>query len=177
MSLSRKWSRSSLDGSSHRLRLLKYLFFLLLVHIDSAGLAQPTSCATPALTQLTEHYARSFGIDADLLVALIWVESRFCQTAVSPKGAIGLGQLMPATAAELNADPNDVHQNLWGAAYYLRERYVDFDDWTLALAAYNAGPGAVRQYGGVPPYEETRLYVRRVLDVYRDLKRRRAAGK
>ena len=155
----------------------RHLCFSLLACVVSTGAAQATPCATPTLTQATEHYARGFGLDADLLVALVWTESRFCQTAVSPKGAIGLGQLMPPTAAELGVDPHDIHQNLWGAARYLRERYTEFNDWTLALAAYNAGPGAVAKYGGVPPFEETQAYVRRVLDVYYDLKRRRAIGK
>ena len=154
----------------------KCVVSLLILACLHPALAQTSSCATPELMHLTDYYAKGFGIDADLLAALIWVESRFCQQALSSKGAIGLGQLMPVTAAELGANPHDVHQNLWGAARYLHERYDEFGNWTLALAAYNAGPGAVRRYGGVPPFAETQAYVREVLDVYRDLKRRRASS-
>ena len=139
----------------------------------TATFAQPSTCATPELVGLTEHYARSFGLEPDLMVALVWAESRFCPTAVSPKGAFGLGQLMPLTAAELGVDPKDVNQNLWGTAKYLRERYDTFGDWMLALAAYNAGAGAVERYGGVPPFAETQAYVKEVLDLYETLKRRR----
>jgi soluble lytic murein transglycosylase-like protein len=140
-----------------------------------SALTQVRSCATPELLGLTEHYARAFGLDPSLLLALVWVESRFCPDAVSPKGAVGLGQLMPATAAELDVDPTDVHQNLWGSAKYLRERYDEFGDWTLALAAYNAGPGNVRRYGGIPPFPETQVYVEEVLYGYIRFKRQRDA--
>lgn len=139
----------------------------------ASSAAAAASCATPTLVGVVEHYAVGFGLDADLLLALVWVESRFCPDAVSPKGAIGLGQLMPATAAGLGVDPTDLEQNVWGAAHYLRDRYEEFGDWSLALAAYNAGPGAVRHYGSVPPYEETQQYVKEVLGVYAYLAARR----
>ncbi len=154
-------------------RVLKYCIsaFVML----TATFALASVCATPELVSLTEHYARSFGLEPDLMVALVWAESRFCPTAVSPKGALGLGQLMPLTAAELCVDPKDIDQNLWGTAKYLRERYDDFGDWTLALAAYNAGAGAVQRYGGVPPFEETQAYVEEVLNLYESLRRRRVS--
>ena len=95
--------------------------------------------------------------------AMIWQESRFNQQARSPKGAIGLTQLMPGTAAMLGVDPNDPAQNLDGGARYLLTQLQTFRSPMLALAAYNAGPGAVQRFGGVPPYRETRDYVIRVL--------------
>ncbi len=128
----------------------------------------------PMLLEWTDYYATGFGLDVDLVVALVWVESRFCTGAVSPKGAVGLGQIMPGTARDLGIDPHDPAQNLWGTCKYLREKYEEWGDWRLALAAYNAGSGAVRTYGGIPPYEETQSYVRNVLHVYSELKRRRA---
>lgn len=121
-----------------------------------------------ALLELTGYYAEGFGLDERLVQAVVMVESGFCPTAVSPKGAVGLGQLMPGTAAELGVNPWDPAQNLWGTAKYLREQYDTFGSWPLALAAYNAGPGSVVEYGGVPPFTETQNYVRRVLDEYRD---------
>lgn len=98
-----------------------------------------------------------------LFQAMIWQESRFNPGAVSPKGARGLAQLMPGTAATLRVDPNDPMQNLDGGARYLLMQLGTFKSPTLALAAYNAGPGAVQKYGGVPPYRETRSYVVTIL--------------
>lgn len=121
-----------------------------------------------ALLELAGYYAKGFGLDERLVQAVVMIESGFCPTAVSPKGAVGLGQLMPGTAAELGVNPWDPAQNLWATAKYLREQYDTFGSWPLALAAYNAGPGNVVKYGGVPPFTETQNYVRRVLDDYQD---------
>jgi soluble lytic murein transglycosylase-like protein len=100
-----------------------------------------------------------------LLDAVAWVESRYNAQARSPAGAIGAMQLMPATAAELGVNPDDADGNVRGGAAYLRRMLDTFDgDLELALAAYNAGPAAVRRAGGVPPYPETRAYVAAVLD-------------
>ncbi len=100
---------------------------------------------------------------AALFQALVWQESRFNPRAVSHKGAIGYAQLMPGTAAKLGVNPHDPMQNLDGGARYLLLQLQVFRSPLLALAAYNAGPGAVERYRGVPPYGETRDYVLRVL--------------
>lgn len=97
--------------------------------------------------------------------ANIEVESAYRQDAISSAGAIGLGQLMPATARDLGVDPRDPLQNLDGSARYLAMMLEAFDDPRLALAAYNAGPDAVRQYSGIPPYRETQNHVARVMAV------------
>ena len=97
--------------------------------------------------------------------ANIEIESAYRQDAVSSAGAIGLGQLMPATARDLAVDPRDPLQNLDGSARYLAMMLDTFGDPRLALAAYNAGPDAVRQYGGIPPYRETQNHVARVMAV------------
>ena len=104
--------------------------------------------------------ARKHGIPEDLFLRLVQQESGWNAGARSHKGATGLAQLMPGTAAKLGVNPNDPVQNLEGGARYLRMMYNQFGDWRLALAAYNAGPGAVQKYGGIPPYRETRNYVR-----------------
>ena len=100
-----------------------------------------------------------------LYQANIEVESAYMQDAISTAGAIGLGQLMPATARDLGVDPRDPLQNLDGSARYLAMMLETFGDPHLALAAYNAGPDAVRQYGGIPPYRETQNHVVRVMAV------------
>jgi soluble lytic murein transglycosylase-like protein len=100
-----------------------------------------------------------------LLEAIAYVESRFNQHAVSPDGAIGVMQLMPATAAELGVDPHNPEGNIRGGADYLRKMVTMFgNNVELAVAAYNAGPSAVIRHGGVPPYKETRAYVAAVMD-------------
>ncbi|MFC3528409.1 lytic transglycosylase domain-containing protein [Paracoccus mangrovi] len=104
--------------------------------------------------------ARKHGVPEDLFLRLVQQESGWNPSARSHKGARGLAQLMPGTAAKLGVDASDPVQNLEGGARYLRMMYNTFGSWRLALAAYNAGPGAVAKYGGVPPYRETRNYVR-----------------
>nr|WP_229666054.1 lytic transglycosylase domain-containing protein [Wenxinia marina] len=106
--------------------------------------------------------AERHGIPPDLFLRLVQQESGWNARALSNKGAIGLAQLMPGTAQVLGVDPHDPAQNLEGGARYLAAQYRAFGNWRLALAAYNAGPGAVSQYGGIPPYAETQNYVRAI---------------
>jgi soluble lytic murein transglycosylase-like protein len=118
---------------------------------------------------LAETAARRHGLDPDLVMAVAQAESGLQPTAVSRKGAQGLMQLMPATAASLGvSDPFDPAQNLDGGARHLGSLLQRYDgDLKRALAAYNAGEGAVAKHGGVPPYPETRSYLRTVLARYR----------
>jgi soluble lytic murein transglycosylase-like protein len=119
------------------------------------------------LLEIIESNSRQFDLDPLLIRAMIQVESAYDARAVSRKGAIGLMQLMPATAAELRVDPYDPADNVRGGSRYMRQLLDQFDDdLVLALAGYNAGPRAVSRYDGVPPYDETRNYVRRVLRLY-----------
>ena len=119
--------------------------------------------------QVVDREAERYGLDPNLVRAVIYVESAENPIAVSPKGAQGLMQLMPGTAAEVGVDdPLRPRDNIRGGVGYLATLLHDFDgQLELALAAYNAGPGAVRKYGGIPPYRETQNYVKKVLDVYR----------
>ncbi len=110
--------------------------------------------------QLAKSAAQRYSVPEDLFLRLVQQESNWQPNALSHKGAIGLAQLMPFTAERLGVDPHDPAQNLEGGARYLSQQYRAFGSWRLALAAYNAGPEAVRKHGGVPPYAETRNYVR-----------------
>lgn len=118
--------------------------------------------------ELASRYGRQFGVDPKLVLAVMRAESGLDPSARSPKGAAGLMQLMPATARELGVrDAMDPAQNVAGGTRYLRQLLDRFGgDTELALAAYNAGPGAVLRHGGVPPYPETRAYLERVKDAY-----------
>lgn len=107
--------------------------------------------------------ARRHGVPENLFVRLVQQESAWNPSAVSHKGAIGLAQLMPATARGLGVNPHDPEQNLNGGARYLRRQFETFGSWRLALAAYNAGPQAVKKHKGIPPYRETQNYVRKIM--------------
>ena len=115
-----------------------------------------------------EEVGNSYSIDPALLKAIAKVESSFNPGAVSPKGALGLMQLLPTTAELVGVrNPFDPLENLKGGALYLKKLLEEFGDLSLALAAYNAGPEKVRAYGGIPPYPETQQYVKAVLYYYR----------
>lgn len=106
--------------------------------------------------------ATRFNVPHDLAYRLIRQESQFNPNARSNVGAIGLAQLMPDTAKELHVDASNPIENLVGGLKYLSQQYKRWGDWKLALASYNAGPGAVAKYGGIPPYRETQNYVDRI---------------
>ncbi len=112
---------------------------------------------------IATQIAQQEGVPVDLFLRMIGQESAWQPGAVSPKGASGLAQLMPGTARELGVDPSDPVQNMTGGARYLRQQLDAFGRPDLALAAYNAGPGAVRKHGGIPPFKETQNYVRKIL--------------
>lgn len=115
---------------------------------------------------MVQAAAAKYGVDPNLALAVANQESGLSQSKTSSAGAIGVMQLMPGTAAGLGVNPYDVAQNIDGGIRYLAQQLSKFGSVPLALAAYNAGPGAVQQYGGVPPYPETQNYVASILSVY-----------
>jgi hypothetical protein len=130
---------------------------------------------TPERWTMTVDAAKENDVDPHLLLAVFWVESKWCHEVegvitTSSKGALGLGQLMPDTAEMLGVDPANETQNANGAAKYLKQQWETFRDWPLALAAYNAGPKAVERHEGIPPYPETEVYVQNVLNHYDEFK-------
>ena len=117
---------------------------------------------------LIKEAAARYQVDPRLGAAVAQTESGGNQEAVSPAGAVGVMQLMPETAAGLGVNPYDKRQNIEGGAKYLRQMMDTFGgDVQKAVAAYNAGPQAVKEYNGIPPYRETQDYVNKVLDIYR----------
>ena len=138
--------------------------------IDPYAAAFPGGYETPDSAYLgtIREAAGKYNVDPKLVQAVAEVESGFNQDAVSSVGAVGVMQLMPETADALGVNPYDAAQNIEGGAKYLRQLLDAFHgDIRKAVAAYNAGPQAVRDYGGVPPYSETQTYVDSVLDLYR----------
>jgi soluble lytic murein transglycosylase-like protein len=136
--------------------------------VEKAVAADPTASGD-GIRALAVAAAQRHGLDPELVLAVVSVESAFRPDAVSPKGAQGLMQLMPGTARELGVkDPLDPAANLDGGTRYLNALIRQYKgDLKRALAAYNAGAGAVKRHGGVPPYRETREYVQKVLERYK----------
>lgn len=133
----------------------------------AAGAPSRATAPPAELRRLVAEAAAREGVDRRLVEAVVRAESAWNPAALSVKGAMGLMQLMPATAAELTvADPWDAAENVRGGVRYLRGLLDRFDRLEHAVAAYNAGPAAVERHGGVPPFAETRAYVRRVLALY-----------
>jgi len=161
-----------IDVPKHRIRRLEQ---------EARRLSAPETSAQPSRDPVGEQepplgiarVADSEGLPGSLLRAVADVESGLRQDVTSEKGAIGIMQLMPGTAAELGVNPYSAQENLTGGARYLRtmlERYAgDEDQLVKALAAYNAGPGRVDEYGGLPPFTETNAYVAEVLRKYLEL--------
>lgn len=120
------------------------------------------------LLSTIDRIARQYQLEPALVRAVIRIESAYNDRAVSPKGAVGLMQLMPETAKRFGvSNPYDIEQNIRGGVRYLSWLLNRFNDIQLALAAYNAGEGAVERWDGIPPYRETQRYVQKVLNAYR----------
>jgi soluble lytic murein transglycosylase-like protein len=170
-----KLSRSSSNRSAIFSSQARLLDTRLAKEYDGSARLRPKAAVTKEVTpRFTGRYkgeylevaraaARKHGVPEDIFLRLVQQESGWNHTAVSSKGATGLAQLMPGTAKLMNVDINDPQQNLEGGAKYLRRMYDRFGTWKLALAAYNAGPEAVDQHDGVPPYQETMNYVSNII--------------
>jgi soluble lytic murein transglycosylase len=134
------------------------------------GLPTAQESVSPAwMMEYADRYSRAHNLSPALVKAIIRAESNGNRHAISRKGAKGMMQLMPFTSKRLKvSDPFDPVENIEGGVKYIKELLGTFGgNVVYAVAAYNAGPAAVRKHGGIPPYQETRVYVRRVLDYYR----------
>ncbi len=126
--------------------------------------AAPARAAPEEVARAIQDASARHAVATPLVEAVAWQESRYNQGALSPKGAMGVMQLMPGTARTLGVDASDLKGNVEGGVTYLSQMLQRFEgDLPKALAAYNAGPDAVQRYGGVPPYAETQAYVRAIL--------------
>lgn len=133
------------------------------------SVVRPAAWTSTAVDGLIDEVAKRHDVDPNLVRAMIKAESNFNTRAVSRKGAIGLMQLMPATARELKVNPYDPAQNIDGGVRHMKSLLEKNNgDVALSLAAYNAGQGAVERHGGVPNYKETKSYVRKITDMYAD---------
>lgn len=135
---------------------------------DAAAVTASPASTQASMGKLVDNAARKYGLPPAFVRAVVAAESGYQANAVSPKGAIGLMQLMPATARAFGADPKIPEQNVDAGTRYLRDLLLKYDNHAYhALAAYNAGPGAVDKYHGVPPYRETYDYILHVLHNWR----------
>jgi soluble lytic murein transglycosylase-like protein len=145
-------------------------------HMSETGWAPVVKFATKSgkpksIDEIVADVSDKFDIEASLVKAIIMAESNCNPDAVSRKGAQGLMQLMPDTARELNVSNTfDPRENIVGGVRYIKGLMASYGNLKLALAAYNAGPGAVKRYMGIPPYRETETYVKRVISYYRKFK-------
>jgi soluble lytic murein transglycosylase-like protein len=134
--------------------------FILVLSAITTNNADVRQQWLPVVRAASEHY----NLDWRLMDALIYAESNWDPTVESFKGAKGLTQLSPITIIHLNVkNPNDPEQSIWAGAKYLRQMYNMFGCWKMALAAYNAGPNAVKKYNKIPPFKETMEYVSKII--------------
>lgn len=136
-------------------------------HFNKAMDAEPTAAISskPQVEQMVHAAALRHGVKPELALAVARTESNFSQEAISPVGAIGVMQLMPNTAKDLGVrNAHDIYENIDGGVRYLKQMLQTFPNERLAVAAYNAGPEAVKQYQGIPPYTETQGYVKKVFN-------------
>ncbi|MFY9397285.1 MAG: lytic transglycosylase domain-containing protein [Desulfomonilia bacterium] len=137
-------------------------------YLEEKPSGPPGACRRDEYDAMIRQIALSEGMDPELILGIVQVESQFNPRAKSPKGAMGLMQLMPQTASLMGVvDPWDPHENLTAGVRYFSSLLKRYDgDVSKALAAYNAGPSAVDVYNGIPPYQETRQYVKNVLAIF-----------
>lgn len=178
---------SGLDVTLHRIQTIESQFqslmsfgaaqkptedFQKILDTSMENKKNPTSASRAEINNLIDKYSEQAGLDVDFVKAVINQESGFNPNATSKCGAMGLMQLMPGTAQGLGVtNAYDPEQNIQGGTKYLKGLMDRFDNnKSLALAAYNAGPNAVKKYGGIPPYQETQNYVKSVLARYDKIK-------
>lgn len=148
-------------------KLMTLIFGLMIVLFSNQGNADAAS-NIPKVTvkEYIVKHSMEMGVDPALALSIAKLESNFCHEKKSPYGAVGVFQLMPSTAKKLGFNPWYVNENIKGGLTYYKMMYKQFGSMELALAAYNAGPGNVAKYKGIPPFKETKFFVSTIMDEY-----------
>lgn len=151
---------------------LKKVLLLLLILVTTANsqsYAQYSASKAEIKEQIVKHSLEQ-GLDPALALSVAQQESKFNKNARSSQGAVGVFQMLPSTAKAMNVDPYCLNGNIKGGVKYLKMMQDKFGSVELALAAYNAGPGAVKRHNGIPPYSQTKAYIRKIMANYYYLK-------
>ena len=151
-------------------RVLIYIFAICFVFVNFPMVVNAEAVSQVTIKELIVKHSMEMGVDPALALSIAKKESNFSQNRKSPYGAIGVFQLMPRTAKKLGYNPYSLNENIKGGLTYYKQMYKMFGTTELALAAYNAGPGNVKKYNGIPPFKETKSFVATIMKNYDSMK-------
>lgn len=151
-------------------KILIYLFVAVIAMISYPVTSSAEAVSKVTVKELIVKHSMEMGMDPAMALSIAKAESNFCHDRTSKYGAIGVFQLMPSTAKKMGYDPYHVNDNIKGGIQYYKLMYKMFGSQELALAAYNAGPGNVKKYKGIPPFNETRKFISSIMSSYNDFK-------
>lgn len=151
-------------------KVFKYVFLIVLIMVMCPVKSMADAVSKVTIKELIVKHSVEMGLDPAMALSIAKAESGFCHEKRSKYGAVGVFQLMPATAKRMGYNPYHVNENIKGGIQYYKLMYKMFGTPELALAAYNAGPGNVKKYNGVPPFNETRKFVASIMNSYNNLK-------
>lgn len=151
-------------------RVLLYIFLICVIVMSFPVIAKAEAVSSLTIKELIVKHSVEMGLDPALALSIAKKESNFCHNRKSKYGAIGVFQLMPNTAKRMGYNPYSLNDNIKGGITYYQKMYKMFGSMELALAAYNAGPGNVKKYNGIPPFKETKNFVTTIINSYNSLK-------
>lgn len=151
-------------------KVVIYIFAICFAIINSPMTVQAEVASKVTIKELIVKHSVEMGLDPALALSIAKKESNFCHNRKSPYGAVGVFQLMPRTAQRMGYNPYSLNDNIKGGIAYYKQMYKMFGSTELALAAYNAGPGNVKKYNGIPPFKETKNFVASIMSNYNSLK-------